>query len=162
MPPNLRTLYGALVAAREAGDQPELGGHHMSTFGLRTAQYENAAALAKKVERLVAQVRVGTPATAQTRLQLAPLIDRIGQLLRPHNVGHISAADSVNFPGATMRRLRRERVDGRQMADALPEVADHLRATDVAVSEADLRVLENVVSTVGREAAVALARVLRR
>lgn len=134
----------------------------MSDVGLKASQYQRSSALATKVERLVDQVSVDSAATAQTRLQLAQLLDSVSDLLKPLAVAHINASDALSLPPGTLRRLRRQRIDGEPLPTVLDRTVARLRNTGVPVDEQDVTVLQTVARCAQRDAADAFARVIRR
>jgi hypothetical protein len=134
----------------------------MSDVGLKASQYQRSSALATKVELLVDQISIDSVAAAQTRLQLAQLLDGVSDLLRPLAVTHINAADALSLPPGTLRRLRRQSIDGEPLPAVLDRTVARLRNTDCPVDEQDVTVLQTVARCAQRDAADAFARVIRR
>jgi hypothetical protein len=118
----------------------------MSDVGNLSYEYEQAHNLEAKLK-----------ATLDVSLLLA-----LVELLDPLNAPEAESPQVMNVPVGLARRLRSRDFEGEPISAALGRLASTMHKPQGTLSEADMRLLQEVNSETAREAATVFRRMVRR
>ena len=132
----------------------------MSDVGNLSYEYEQAHNLEAKLKATLDVSRGNLD--RQARAELQPLLLALVELLDPLNAPEAESPQVMNVPVGLARRLRSRDFEGEPISAALGRLASTMHKPQGTLSEADMRLLQEVNSETAREAATVFRRMVRR
>jgi hypothetical protein len=133
----------------------------MSDAGTLSFEYDQASALAKKLETVLELHEQGR-LTRQERMEAVRALNALADLLEPLGDSGADPGLALDIPVGLARRLRDDVVDGGKITAALRATAEHLADWDRPLDKSDTVLLRRMAGASEREAAMAFRKLVRR